>query len=312
MSAAEAAVAIEGLSHRYGEREALKGVGFTVAPGEVFGLLGPNGSGKTTLFRILSTLIRPQSGSAKILGFDVAAQTAEVRRRIGVVFQAPSLDKKLTAAENLRHQGHLYGLRGAELEQRIGEMLARVGMAERKDELTEKLSGGQRRRVELAKGLLHRPQVLLLDEPSTGLDPGARRDLMRYLRELSTKDGVTTLLTTHLMEEAEDCARLAVFREGQRIALDSPAALKAQIGGDVVSIESDEAEALHSETKTKLGVEAAVLEGKLRVECEGGAAFVERFAQAFAGRFKTIQLGKPTLADVFLRITGHRFWEGEG
>jgi ABC-2 type transport system ATP-binding protein len=201
-SPSDAVVEVSALSHNYGERAALKNLTFSVKPGEIFGLLGPNGGGKTTTFRILSTLIRPSGGTARILGFDVLSQPQEVRRRIGVVFQSPSLDKKLTAYENLRHQGHLYGLSGVKLSERIALLLERVKLADRAAEYVESFSGGMRRRVELAKGLLHAPQVLLLDEPSTGLDPGARRDLWQYLQELSRNEGVTSILTTHYMEVA--------------------------------------------------------------------------------------------------------------
>src|SRR5882724_1123835 len=176
-----ALLAVETLTHRYGERVALNKVSFEVARGEIFGLLGPNGGGKTTLFRILSTLIKPREGSVRMFGTDIGSNQGEIRRRIGVVFQSPGLDRKLTVLENLRHQGHLYNLRGPELQSRIDELLSRFGMADRKSDLVETLSGGQRRRVELAKGLLHKPQVLLLDEPSTGLDPRVRRELSDYL-----------------------------------------------------------------------------------------------------------------------------------
>src|SRR5262249_7917815 len=205
------AVEVDSLSHNYGSRQALKAISFTVQRGEIFGLLGPNGGGKTTTFRILSTLIHPQQGKARIFGFDLATQAREIRQRIGVVFQAPSLDKKLTAYENLMHQGHLYGLSGTKLNERIRMLLDRVKLADRDNEYVETFSGGMRRRVELAKGLLHAPQLLLLDEPSTGLDPGARRDLWQYLEQLSRDEGVTSLLTTHYMEEAAHCHRLGII-----------------------------------------------------------------------------------------------------
>ena len=208
-------IEIKDLRHRYGDRAALNGVSFTVGEGEIFGLLGPNGSGKTTLFRILSTLMLPSDGRALIAGFDPSRQPDEVRRRIGVVFQSKSVDIKLTATENLWHQGHLYGLRGALLQERIREMLQRVGLADRAREKVETFSGGMQRRVELAKGLMHRPSVLLLDEPSTGLDPGARRDLWQYLQELRREEKVSVIITTHLMEEAERCDRLAILNAGE-------------------------------------------------------------------------------------------------
>ncbi|MFQ5663578.1 MAG: ABC transporter ATP-binding protein, partial [Terriglobia bacterium] len=225
------AIEVDQLTHAYGARTALQEVTCTVPPGEIFGLLGPNGSGKTTLFRILATLLSPTGGRARIFGDDVTQHPLAVRRRIGVVFQSPSLDGKLTAAENLRHQGHLYGLHGKELRHQVDEMLARINLADRRDERVEKLSGGLRRRLEIAKGLLHRPQLMLLDEPSAGLDAGARRDLRVYLRQLRDLHGVTVFLTTHLMDEAESSDRLGILDPGRLVGLGSPEALKKKIGG---------------------------------------------------------------------------------
>ena len=237
------AIEVAALGHDYGSRRALDGVTFSVASGQIFGLLGPNGGGKTTLFRILSTLMAPTDGSARVLGLDTVKQSPEVRRKIGVVFQSPSLDGKLTASENLKHQGHLYGLVGAELEERRVKMLRRVGVEDRRNERVDRLSGGLRRRVELAKGMLHQPEVLLLDEPSTGLDPGARRDLWLYLKEIREQDGVTSLVTTHLMEEAERCDRVAILDHGKLVALGTPDELRAEIGGDVVTLGTADPEA---------------------------------------------------------------------
>ena len=236
--ASPAVISVQDLVHRYDDRLALNGVSFDVRPAELFGLLGPNGSGKTTLFRVLSTLMIPTGGRALILGHDAARDPNSLRRQIGVVFQAQSIDLKLTAAENLWHQGHLYGLRGALLKSRIAEMLARVGLAERAQEKAETFSGGMQRRLELAKGLLHHPSVLLLDEPTTGLDPGARRDLWQYLHSLRDDEQVTVIVTTHLMEEAERCDRLAILNEGKLVALGTPLELKHEIGGDVIWIEA--------------------------------------------------------------------------
>ncbi|MHC4958214.1 MAG: ABC transporter ATP-binding protein [Planctomycetota bacterium] len=288
-------IAVDRLTHDYGERRALDGVSFGVEKGEVFGLLGPNGGGKTTLFRIASTLMRATAGAVRIAGLDCAAEAASVRRRIGVVFQSPSLDRKLTVAENLRHQGHLYGLHGAALEDRSREMLERVKLADRAGERTENLSGGLRRRVELAKGLLHEPEVLLLDEPSTGLDPGARLDLWTYLREL----GVTILLTTHLIEEAERCDRLAILDRGKLVALGTPDELKATVGGTVVTARCADPDGLAEE------VGGRVVDGALRVETEDGNALVARL---MALGVEEVTLKKPSLEDVFIQATGHRFF----
>ena len=308
--AAPAVVEVTSLSHNYGSRAALKSVSFKVSKGEIFGLLGPNGGGKTTTFRILSTLIKPQSGKVLIQGFDVATEAQEARRRIGVVFQAPSLDKKLTAYENLMHQGHLYGLSGAKLKNRIGEVLERVKLSDRQHEYVESFSGGMRRRVELAKGLLHKPEILLLDEPSTGLDPGARRDLWQYLEELSRDEGVTSLLTTHYMEEASHCRRLGILNQGELVALDTPDNLRATIGGDMIVIQSRNPEKLQTEIQEKLpaGVEVKLLDGNLRIESANGLELIAILAKAFTGRIDAITLSKPTLEDVFIRKTGHKFW----
>ena len=291
-------VDVEGLTHRYGERLALDGVSFSVRAGEVFGLVGPNGGGKTTLFKILSTALTPTSGKARVAGLDVG--DGAVRRKIGVVFQAPSLDGKLTVAENLLHHGHLYGLSGGELKKRIDEELARFRLSDRAGDRVEKLSGGLQRRVELAKSLLNRPDVLLLDEPSTGLDPGARRDLWDALRGLS---GVTVLLTTHLLEEAERCDRLAILNKGKLVALGAPMALRGEIGGDVVSIHSRDAQSLATSIKDKFGETPQVLDGELRLAKDRGHEFVVRVVEAFPGLVESVTVAKPSLEDVFLSKT---------
>ena len=254
----------------------------------------------------------PTAGRASVDGRDTVREAAAVRRAIGVVFQAPSLDRKLTAAENLRHQGRLYGLKGEALRARAAEMLGRVGCADRAGDRVEDLSGGLRRRVELAKGLLHGPRVLLLDEPSTALDPGGRRDLWTYLRGVRDADGVTALVTTHLMEEAERCDRLAILDRGRLVALGTPDALKAEIGGDVVTLKTRDAEALRDAVKERFGLEAAAVDGTVRLEHGDGASLVPKLAAAFPDRIDSVAVGKPTLEDVFIRKTGHRFWAEEG
>lgn len=244
-----------------------------------------------------------------MFGLDVVREQSEIRRRIGVVFQSPSLDRKLTVLENLRHQGHLYNLRGPGLQSRIDQLLSRFGMADRKGDLVETLSGGQRRRVELAKGLLHKPQVLLLDEPSTGLDPRVRLELSDYLERLRDEDGMTILLTTHLMEEADRCDRLAILDRGQLVALSTPRELKEQIGGDIISVETRQPGPLAEQISKRFGIEAKVLDGSVRVERPNGHRFITELVEAFPGQIDAISIHKPTLEDVFVRRTGRRFEE---
>jgi ABC-2 type transport system ATP-binding protein len=300
-------VQVTDLHHAYGDRVALDGVSLSVEPGEIFALLGPNGSGKTTLFRILSTLVPAPPGKVSIAGHDPATERDVVRRHIGVVFQSPSLDKQLTAAENLTHQGHLYGLRGADLKRRVDEALTAVGMADRAGERADRLSGGMRRRVEIAKGLLHRPRVLLMDEPSTGLDPAARLDLWEHLRRVSRESGVTVLLTTHLLEEAEGASRVAVLQNGRLLACDTPAALKERIGGDVITVTSKTPERVRDALRDRLGVEAEIVDGVVRLERPRGHEFVPQLIEAAPGMVDSVSVGKPTLQDVFIQLTGQRF-----
>ncbi len=308
LAVAAAIISVQDVVHRYGDRAALNGVSFDVRHAELFGLLGPNGSGKTTLFRILSTLMIPVGGRAEIMGFDVARDPNGLRRQIGVVFQAQSIDVKLTAAENLWHQGHLYGLHRSALKSRISEMLGRVGLADRANEKAETFSGGMQRRLELAKGLLHHPSVLLLDEPTTGLDPGARRDLWQYLAILRDEEQVTVIVTTHLMEEAERCDRLAILNEGKVVALGTPDDLKHEIGGDVILLDAKDPESLAERIRIRFALDAQVLHGQVRIERENGHRFITDVVEAFPGEIEAISVSKPTLEDVFIRRTGHRFW----
>jgi ABC-2 type transport system ATP-binding protein len=303
-----AVISVHSLVHRYDQRTALNGLSFDVHPAELFGLLGPNGSGKTTLFRILSTLMVPTAGRASILGYDVGKDPNRVRRKIGVVFQAQSIDIKLTAAENLRHQGHLYGMHGRTLTARIAEMLSRVGLSDRAHEKAESFSGGMQRRLELAKGLLHRPSVLLLDEPTTGLDPGARRDLWQYLQILRDEERVSVIVTTHLMEEAERCDRLAILNEGKLVALGTPISLKQEIGVDIILLDTLDAEALAEKIRIRFRLHPQVLDGQVRLERENGHRFITDVVEAFPGEIEAISVSKPALEDVFIRRTGHKFW----
>ena len=304
-------IALSSLTHDYGTRLALDHLSFSVAPAQIFGLLGPNGSGKTTLFRILSTLMVPSGGLATIRGFNVAKEPAQVRQQTGIVFQSRSLDIKLTVEENLRHAGHLYGLSGKHLRARIADVLQRVALTDRAKDYVETLSGGMQRRVELAKGLIHSPAVLLLDEPTTGLDPGARLDLWQYLRMLRDEEGVTVLVTTHMMEEAEYCDRLAILSEGKLVALGSPEELKSTIGGDVVLFETESenaAQSLAARMAGRFEVAPTVLGSTVRLERENGHRFFTAVLDAFPGEVRGVSVSRPRLEDVFIQRTGHRFW----
>ena len=291
------------------ERVALGGITFDVRHGEIFGLLGPNGSGKTTLFQILSTLRVPTSGTVRVLGADLLGEPQRVRRHLGVVFQSPSLDNKLTIGENLWHQGHLYGLHGKTLRIRIAEMLEWAGLSDRARDLVEHLSGGLRRRVELAKAFLHSPELLLLDEPSTGLDPGARQDLWNYLKRLKDQRKVTILFTTHFIDEAEGCDRVGILHRGELVALGVPDVLKQTIGGDVISLEAREPEALCLLLKEKFGGDPVAVNGVVRIEQRHGHQFIPQLIEAFPGKIESVRIGKPTLGDVFIHRTGHHFWQ---
>lgn len=301
-------VRVRDLRHAYGERVALDGVSFEVAEGEIFGVLGPNGGGKTTMFRILSTLLPVAAGHVEIAGADVGIDLAAVRRAIGVVFQSPSLDVKLTVRENLLCHGRLYGFSGRDLAARVERGLAALGLADRTDAFVETLSGGLQRRVELAKGLLSGPRILILDEPSTGLDPGARRDLWEYVLGLRRDHGTTVLVTTHLMDEAERCDRLAILDRGRIVAVGTPDALRRRIGGDVLTIRGGDLAAMSEEMKRRWGVETTSVDGSLRLEHRDARGLLREIYEAFPDSIESIQLARPTLEDVFIRETGHQLW----
>jgi ABC-2 type transport system ATP-binding protein len=302
------------LRRLFGSRVALDDVSFTVGQGEIFGLLGPNGGGKTTLFRILSTLLAPSGGTAAICGHDVCSAAPSVRQSLGVVFQSPSLDPQLTVAENLRYGGNLYGLRGAELEERARELAVALRVDDRLHERVKALSGGLQRRVEIAKSLLPRPRVLLLDEPSTGLDPVARVDLWSILEELRGRFGMTVVLTTHLMDEAERCDRVAILHRGRLLACDTPSALCATIGTDVLTLTGREPDRMAEQLQAKFGWTVVVHDGSVRVEIPRAHEQVARLVEALPGQVLSVTAGRPTLEDVFVRLTGERlggpFFEG--
>jgi ABC-2 type transport system ATP-binding protein len=301
-------VSVDNITHRYGSRVALSAVSFGVHEGAIFGLLGPNGGGKSTLFRILSTLMAPTEGRASICGHDVDRDPGAVRRSIGVVFQTQSLDKKLTVEENLRGQGHLHGISGTRLRNRMDKVLTRLGLADRRGDLVEVLSGGLRQRVEIAKGLLHEPKVLLMDEASTGLDPGARRELWQYILELRDQDGVTILLTSHILDEADKCDRLVLLHEGRLVAEGTPAELKRRIGGDVVVLETADPAGLGRQIESRFQLRPQAVDSTLRIEIQNGHRFITDVVEAFPGAIESVALHKPTLEDVFLRETGATLW----
>lgn len=297
-------VSVEDVSHSYGERQALDGISFQVPEGCIFGLLGPNGSGKSTLFRILSTLAAPGSGRVMVNGHDARRDPAAVRRSIGVVFQSQSLDRKLTVAENLRAQGYFYGLSGSLLRSRMQEAMERLNIADRRGDLVQSLSGGYRRRVEIAKAILHRPPVLLMDEPSTGLDPAARLELARYIQELRDHHGATVLLTTHILDEADRCDHLVLLHHGRQVAEGSPAGLKARVGGDVVVFHANDIEQLRTAIAGRFALTPQLLDGGLRVETANGHRFAAEMVEAFPEAIESVSVHKPTLEDVFLDETG--------
>ncbi len=299
-----AAITAAGVTFRYRERTALADVSFEVAPGAVHGFLGPNGSGKSTLFRLLSTLVPLQQGDVRVLGHDLRREPAAIRRRIGVVFQSPAVDRKLTVAENLRYGGLLLGLGGAELGARVDDVLAQADLADRRRDPVAELSGGLRRRVEIAKCLLSRPDVVLLDEASTGLDPAARREMWRVLR---AQRGLTVLFTTHLMDEAAEADRLMLLDEGRVVAAGDPAELTRELGGQVLDVETPDATALAEELRREFDANTQVFEQSLRVDGERVHDLVPELMRRFGDRVTRLHLAHPSLEDVFLQKTGKRF-----
>ncbi len=302
-------VRISRLGFSYQNRVAIQNLSLEVGEGELFGILGPNGSGKSTLFKVLSTLMLPGSGDVEIVGRSVVTDPAEVRRRIGVVFQSLGLDAKLTVSENLQYQGHLYGLSGELLAERIALGLKQLRLEDRRHELVESLSGGLQRRVELAKGMLHDPQVLLLDEPTTGLDPRARRDFWRFLNHLRKRSRLTVIATTHLTQEAEQCDRIAILDKGMLVAFGTPPELMDAIGTDVIALRGRTPDALQKAVQRKFKIPAVIVDGEIRMEVKNGARLIPRLSNAFAGLIESITVRKPTLEDVFLHKTGHMIKE---
>lgn len=305
------AIAVSAVSHRYGDRPALSAVSLTVARGTIVGLLGPNGSGKSTLFRILSTLLPLQSGTARICGHDLTQDAQDVRRRIGVSFQSPALDVRLTVGENLACHAMIYGLSRSECRRRTSRLLQQFSLSEQQHVLVGTLSGGYRRRVEIAKALLHEPELLLLDEPTVGLDPAARREFWQVLREARRVTGTTVVVATHLMDEAEFCDDLILLCEGRVAVTGAPQVLRSELGHDQLRIRGPEVAALQSEIEEQIGGRSEVHGETLTVVRENPGDCVAELCTRFGDRITALEIARPTLEDVFLHHTGHSLTDRE-
>ena len=308
---AAAAVVADSLGRRFGDLEAVRDVSFEVGEGEAFGFLGPNGAGKSTTINMLCTLLRPTSGSARIAGLDVARQPLQVRRQIGLVFQDTTLDDYLTAAENLRFHAELYGVGAAVREQRLDALLEMVDLNDRRDDLVSTFSGGMKRRLEIARGLIHSPRVLFLDEPTIGLDPQTRSHIWEYINELRRRETITIFLTTHYMDEAEHCDRIAIIDHGSLVAIDTPDALKATIGKDRIELHVDDAETTMAELAERFGLEARLSEGTVTFHVADGEQFVPRLFAELTQPIRSIRVARPTLDDVFMAYTGRTIRDAE-
>jgi ABC-2 type transport system ATP-binding protein len=298
------AVQIRGLVKRYGEVAAVRGIDLDVAAGETFGFLGPNGAGKSTTINVLCTLVEPTSGTAHVAGLDVTTQRDAVRRHIGLVFQDPTLDAYLTGEQNLRFHGELYGVDRATAPRRREEVLRMVGLWERRKDAVRTYSGGMRRRLEIARGLLHSPSVLFLDEPTIGLDPQTRASIWQYLSELHRREEITVFVTTHYMDEAEHCDRIAIINEGRIVALDTPDRLKAAVGMDRVQITTEDDQAAIAALQERFDIAAAIREGMVSMAVADGAAFVPRLFDQLGVAIRSVTVTRPSLDDVFLAHTG--------
>ena len=305
------AIRVEQLRKRFGDVEAVRGVDFEVQPGETFGFLGPNGAGKSTTINVLCTLQLPSGGRAEVAGFDVVAQRDEVRREIGLVFQDMTLDTYLSATQNLRFHGQLYGVPPAQLEARMRQVLELVGLWDRRDREVSTFSGGMKRRLEIARGLLHSPRVLFLDEPTVGLDPQTRTSIWEYLDELRHQEDLTIFLTTHYMDEAEHCDRIAIMDSGRIVALDTPRALKAAIGTDRIRLETADDAAASADVKRHFGLEPTTVDGGLVLEVPDGAHFVPRLLAQLGVGVRSVSVTRPTLDDVFMAYTGRTIRDAE-
>jgi len=306
-----AAIIVSQLTRKFQDFVAVDHISFQVNEGEIFGFLGPNGAGKTTTVKMLVTLLRPTSGSAQVAGFDVARQPNDVRRSLGIIFQDPSLDDRLTARENLRFHGMIYRVPGRELPGRIDQVLQWMQLEDRADHLVRTYSGGMKRRLEIARGLIHAPKVIFLDEPTLGLDPQTRNRIWEYLLRLREERGITLFMTTHYMDEAEYCDRIAIIDSGRIIALDTPEKLKAGVRGDIIDLQTDDDSLSEQELKQKYGYVAKQDDTGLHFEVQTGAEAIPVLVRELSAKVKTISSRKPTLDDVFLKMTGREIRDSE-
>jgi ABC-2 type transport system ATP-binding protein len=304
-------IQVEGLEKQYGPIHAVAGIDLEVFPRETFGFLGPNGAGKSTTISILCTLISPTGGSARVAGFDVVSERGLVRRNIGLVFQDPTLDLYLTAEQNLRFHAELYGVPKAILGDRMHQVLEMVGLWERRKDRVMTFSGGMRRRLEIARGLLHSPRVLFLDEPTVGLDPQTRASIWRYIHQLREQEDITIFLTTHYMDEAEHCDRIAIMNQGQIVVLDTPEALKASVGKDRVQITTPDDDAAITSLRERFEIEAGVHDGAVMFSVAGGEQFVPRLFAELGVPIESVSVARPTLDDVFMSYTGTTISDAE-
>jgi ABC-2 type transport system ATP-binding protein len=305
------AIEVNDLHKAFDEVEAVRGVSFEVAAGEVFGFLGPNGAGKTTTINMLCTLARPTAGSARVAGHDVVRERDDVRRHIGLVFQDPTLDGYLTAEQNLRLHAELYGVDSALVPDRMRQVLEMVGLWERRDATVMTFSGGMRRRLEIARGFLHSPRVLFLDEPTIGLDPQTRSSIWRYIALLQEREEITIFMTTHYMDEAEFCDRIAIMDQGRIVALDTPEALKAQVGADRVRIQTEDDDAAIAALADRFDLEASMSEGAVTFFVPSGEEFVPRLFAELGVAIRSVSVSRPTLDDVFMSHTGTTIRDAE-
>ncbi|MBB5078132.1 ATP-binding cassette domain-containing protein [Nonomuraea endophytica] len=305
------AVAVQDLKKTYGKVDAVKGVSFEVQPGEVFGFLGPNGAGKTTTISMLCTLVNPTGGSASVAGHDVVGARDEVRRNIGLVFQDPTLDGYLSAEQNLRFHAELYGVPRHIVGDRIRQVMEMVALWDRKDAKVMTFSGGMKRRLEIARGLLHSPRVLFLDEPTVGLDPQTRAAIWGYINKLRLSEDITIFMTTHYMEEAEYCDRIAIIDHGEIVVVDSPEALKASVGKDRVQIHTGDDERAITALRQRFGIEATVNEGAVTFAVAAGEEFVPRLFAELGQPIRSVSVSRPSLDDVFMSYTGSTIRDAE-